>query len=61
MMTSIEKLIYGAIALLLLGMAVGLIEIGADFKRVCAESGGTTVWDGRQYQCIKVSKADRGE
>jgi hypothetical protein len=22
------------------------------FKQICDKSGGTTVWDGRQYQCL---------
>tara|TARA_R110000868_G_scaffold271141_1_gene530612 strand:+ start:660 stop:827 length:168 start_codon:yes stop_codon:yes gene_type:complete len=29
---------------------------GDEFKQVCADSGGTTVWDGRQYQCLKPIK-----
>jgi hypothetical protein len=25
------------------------------FKQICDKSSGTTVWDGRQYQCIPAT------
>jgi hypothetical protein len=47
-----EKLMLAAIAAILVVMLVGWYANAETFERVCAESGGTTVWDGRQYQCI---------
>jgi hypothetical protein len=26
------------------------------FKQICDKSGGTTVWDGRQYQCLPAAQ-----
>lgn len=52
-MTLIEWLIVSAIALLLVAIFVGASTNGKTFKATCDEAGGTTVNDGRQYQCIK--------
>lgn len=39
-------------------MVVALFAVGYEknlkvFKETCSKSGGTTVYDGRQHQCIK--------
>lgn len=52
-MTWHEWVLISAIVLCVLGAAVGFSKSSRDFKRVCDEARGTTVWDGRQYQCIK--------
>ena len=36
-------------------LVVGSINDSKNFERRCAESGGSAVWDGRQYQCLKSS------
>lgn len=54
--TVVEWLIILVIALILVALFVGSVKNGGEFKRVCDEARGTTVWDGRQYQCIKVPK-----
>lgn len=48
---------------LLLAMLAVMFIVGfawransTEFKRVCEEARGTTVWDGRQYQCIGGAK-----
>lgn len=51
--TWIEKLICAAILLILLLVGVGWYKNSGEFKKVCDEARGTTVWDGRQYQCLK--------
>ena len=52
-MTLIEWLIIAAIVAILIAVVVGFAKNSGEFKRVCDEARGTTVWDGRQYQCIK--------
>ena len=52
-MTLIEWLIIFAVALILVALGVGFKLSSADFKKACDEARGTTVYDGRQYQCIK--------
>ena len=49
----IEWLIVFAIVLILVAVRVGFRPSSADFKKACDEARGTTVYDGRQYQCIK--------
>lgn len=51
--TLIEALIVAALL-----AALALVLIGGNvnrdrFERACDKSGGETVWDGRQYQCLK--------
>lgn len=53
-MTWVEKLIIAAIAVILMLVFIGWNFNKAEFKKVCDEARGTTVWDGRQYQCIKT-------
>ena len=52
------------VLLLLAALAVALVvavkvevEHSFDFRQVCESAGGTTVWDGRQRQCIAVKEA----
>jgi hypothetical protein len=52
-MTWIEKLLCAAIAVIMLLAGIGVYTNGDRFKKVCDDARGTTVWDGRQYQCIK--------
>lgn len=52
-MTWVEKLLYAAILLILVPAFIGLIRNSDEFKKVCDSENGTTVWDGRQHQCIK--------
>lgn len=49
----IEWLIILAIAGILIALIVGTVSNRSTFKQVCDEAHGTTVFDGRQYQCIK--------
>ena len=52
-MTLIEWVIVAAIVLILGAVFIGSGENRKAFKATCDETGGTTVHDGRQYQCIK--------
>ena len=51
--TLTEWAIIAAIALILGVLFLGFVENRKAFKAVCDETGGTTVYDGRQYQCFK--------
>ena len=51
--TLIEGLIVAAIVVILLAVFVGAGSNREKFQAVCDEARGTTVWDGRQYQCLK--------
>jgi hypothetical protein len=51
-MTFFEWVIVAAIVVILVALGFGYQHNKADFKRVCDEAKGTTVYDGRQYQCI---------
>ena len=51
--TLIEALIVAAIVAITIILVIGG-NINRDrFERTCDKSGGETVWDGRQYQCLK--------
>jgi hypothetical protein len=52
-MTFIEWLIVGAIGLILFAVFIGAGNNRGKFEKACDEARGTTVFDGRQYQCIK--------
>ena len=52
-MTLIEWLIVAAIAFILIAVFVGFGKNKEKFQVVCDEAHGTTVYDGRQYQCVK--------
>jgi len=52
-----ESLVLAAITIIIaLIVATGLF-VGVNtrdrFRVVCTEVGGTAIWDGRQYQCLK--------
>jgi hypothetical protein len=54
-----EKIIYIVIwvaTFLTIGFVLNYYN-RSDFKEVCDKSGGVTVWDGRQYQCIRTTPA----
>ena len=55
-MTLIEWLIAGAAVAILVALFFSTSASRKNFKAVCDEARGTTVWDGRQYQCIKATK-----
>lgn len=46
-------LIVAAIAAVIAIFALGFSANAAAFREACSKSGGTTVYDGRQYQCMK--------
>jgi hypothetical protein len=48
-----EKWIVLSIVVLIVLAAVGFFHTKDEFRRVCDEARGTTVFDGRQYQCVK--------
>lgn len=52
-MTLIEKVILAAIVALLIALCWASSKGVAEFRKVCEQSGGVTVFDGRQNQCIK--------
>lgn len=52
-LTGIEWAIIAAILLILAASVVAFGRNRAEFQRVCDEARGTTVFDGRQRQCIK--------
>ena len=52
-MSLLESFIVAAIAVILGAVFVGAGTNEKRFKAVCDEAGGTTVRDGRQYQCVK--------
>lgn len=41
------------VVLSLIAMVIAFEKSNDEFRLVCEQSKGTTVWDGRQYQCIK--------
>jgi hypothetical protein len=47
----ISVLIVTLVLLTVLSMA----DTKNPFKQICDKSSGTTVWDGRQYQCIPAT------
>ena len=49
----IEWAIIAAIVLILAAVFFGHGKRHDEFKRVCDEAGGTTIFDGKQYQCLK--------
>lgn len=52
-MTLSEKVIVSLIIMIMVGLVVGFVNTKMSFKAVCDGVGGTTVFDGRQYQCFK--------
>lgn len=48
-----ERFIVAAIVAILLFVGIHFFVGVGKFKDACVEASGTTVWDGRQYQCIK--------
>ncbi len=52
---------FGALDLIILLALLGLIGLTivgsqinrSDFEKACSNAGGKTVWDGRQFQCVK--------
>jgi hypothetical protein len=53
-MSKVEWIIVFAIVLLLIAAFYGAATTTSDFKRVCDEVRGTVVFDGWQYQCIRI-------
>lgn len=51
--TITEALIIIAIVGILLTVVLGAGRNHGKFEDACTEAGGKTVWDGRQWQCIK--------
>jgi hypothetical protein len=52
-MTWFEKLIAALIVAILVAVFIGTPTSTDKFKAACADAGGTPLWDGRQYQCLK--------
>jgi len=52
-MTLIEWIILAAIIMIVVVVFIGAGKNKETFQAVCDQAKGTTVWDGRQYQCIK--------
>ncbi len=52
-MKNSEWAIVFVIVLILAAVFIGFFKNAEEFKKVCDQARGTTVWDGRQYQCIK--------
>lgn len=52
-MNWIEWLVVAVIVLIVAVSIIGFVRNRDTFDRVCVDAGGTTVWDGRQYQCVK--------
>lgn len=48
-----EVILMIAIVGLLLAVVVGTGSKRGKFEAVCTEVGGKTVWNGREWQCIK--------
>jgi hypothetical protein len=53
-MTYIEYLIIAAILAIVGALFVGATCSRDKFEAACAKSGGETVYDGRQYQCLNA-------
>ena len=51
--TLIEALIVAAIVAIIVILVIGTEKNRHNFERACEKTGGDTVWDGRQYQCLK--------
>jgi hypothetical protein len=53
-MSGIDYLVGAAIAAILVVVFFGSKENRDSFEAACAKSGGETVYDGRQWQCMNA-------
>lgn len=46
------KILLGFLVVVIAGFFCIQSYTKSNFKEICDKSNGTTVWDGRQYQCL---------
>jgi len=49
----LDWIVIAAIVAIIFASFIGAVSTEKSFKEACNEIGGKTVWDGRQYQCMK--------